>query len=255
MPANLIRDFSLGLLDAFNAPLRIAGLQLVRARMAEAQVSRRLRALARAGFHPSTVLDGGAFNGDWSRDLSILYPDSQLIVVEPNPSMMDECIRKLGSRRPRPHFQQCALGPAPGMAKLKLWAGSAGSAASLLDHVSGPAQRSIEVEVRTIDSIVECVGCPPDLVKLDLQGFELAALKGADRALDHAQVVIVEISCLAAYVGRSSAGEIFDFMYRRGFELHDIADLGYRPVDGALASADMTFVRSTSPIRAYAGYR
>jgi FkbM family methyltransferase len=251
----MIRNLLFGLLNAINLPLGIARVQLVRSRMAEAQVSRRLRALDRAGFRPRVALDGGAFVGDWSLDLRALYPDCRLIVAEPNPAMMDRCLRKLGSAQPTPCFEQCALGSAPGVAKLKLWAGSAGSAASLLDHVSGPATNEIEVEVRTIDEIVERIGLIPDLMKLDLQGFELAALRGADRALDHVQVVIVEISCLPAYIGRSSPGEIFEFMYRRGFELHDIADLGYRPADGALASADMTFVRSTSSIRSYAGYR
>ena len=251
----MIRDLAASVLGAINAPFGLFGVQLVRSRMAEAEFSRRIRALARAGFSPSVIVDGGAFSGNWSLDVHRVFPRAQLVVIEPNPEMMTVCERKLGTHHPRPCFERCALGPAPGRATLKLWSGSAGSAASLLEHVSGPPSRAVDVEVRTMDGILESLGLRPDLVKLDLQGFELPALQGAQRALASAEAVIVEISCLGAYVDRSSARSIFDFMYDHGFELHDIADLGYRPMDGALAGADLTFVRSTSPLRAKSGYR
>lgn len=60
----MIRDLAASVLGAINAPFGLFGVQLVRSRMAEAEFSRRIRALARAGFSTSVIVDGGAFSGN-----------------------------------------------------------------------------------------------------------------------------------------------------------------------------------------------
>jgi FkbM family methyltransferase len=251
----MIRTIAQGLLSSFNIPLRPLGVQLVRNRQAEATFDRRIRQLARTGFSPSAALDGGAFSGEWSIEVCGVFPNCRSIVVEPNPDMMKVARGKLAGIQPRPHFAEVALGPETGSARLNLWSGSSGAAASVLEHVSGPPSRTVDVPVRRMDDLVAEVGVMPDLIKLDLQGFEVPALQGAQRCLQHAEVVILEVGCLGAYVGRSSPREVMDLMYDAGFLLHDIADLGYRPYDGALTGADFVFAKGSSQLRSYAGFR
>jgi FkbM family methyltransferase len=251
----MIRAAALAVLDALNLPLAPFGVQLVRARMAEATSSRRLRHLAKLGFRPGAAIDGGGFSGEWSREAARLFPGCRMVVVEPNPRMMAICRQNLRDLSPEPFFSEKALGPAPGSAMLNLWSGTSGAAASLLPHVSGEPSQSVKVEVTTLDLLTDAAGFTPDLIKLDLQGFEVPALRGGQRCLMAAEVVILEVGCLQAYVGRSSPREVIDIMYAAGFVLHDIMELGYRPYDGALLGADFVFLKSTSKLRAYPGYR
>jgi FkbM family methyltransferase len=251
----MMRRVALGLLSAVNVPLKPLGVQLARNRQTEATADRRISHLARTGFRPRVALDGGAFSGEWSREVAHVFAGCRPIVVEPNPEMMQVARRRLAGMVPSPHFAEVALGPETGTAQLHLWSGSSGAAASLLDHVSGPATKLVEVPVRRMDDIAAEAGAMPDLIKLDLQGFEVPALRGAGRCLEHAEVAILEIGCLRAYVGRSSPREVVDAMYDAGFVLHDIFELGYRPYDGALTGADFVFVKGSSPLRAHAGYR
>lgn len=251
----MIKKLALSTLGAVNAPLRSLGVQVVRNRQAEASFSRRIRQLARTGFRPAVALDGGAFSGEWSREVMDVFPGCRMIVVEPNPDMMGVSRATLAGARPEPYYAEVALGPEEGTARLNLWSSASATAASVLEHVSGSPARSIDVRVRRLDDVAAEAGAMPDLLKLDLQGYEIPALRGAPKCLAHAEVVVLEIGCLGAYIGRSSPREVMDLMYDAGFVLHDIADLGYRPYDHALTGADFVFVKTSSKLREYAGFR
>ena len=94
----------------------------------------------------------------------------------------------------------------------------------------------------------------PDLLKLDLQGFELPALKGADQCLKHAELCIVEFGCLDAYKERTTPNDVMNLMYQYDYVLYDIVDLIYRPYDGALVGGDFFFVKSDSRLKEHKDY-
>ena len=147
---------------------------------------------------------------------------------------------------------QSALAETSGTAKLNQWGDGAG--ASLLPHVSGKPHLAKEVVVERMDDIAERLSLLPDLIKLDLQGGEINALRGAEACVRHTEMVIVEFGCLDAYIGRTTPLQLFDFLCSRGFRLYDIAELLYRPYDGALGSGDLFFVHERSALRKYTGW-
>jgi FkbM family methyltransferase len=51
--------------------------------------------------------------------------------------------------------------------------------ASLLSNFQGPAETVVSVNVETLDRLAAHHGRMPDLLKVDLQGAEVPALKGA----------------------------------------------------------------------------
>lgn len=76
----------------------------------------------------------------------------------------------------------------------------------------------IEVQLRTIDSVLAGVQLePPILLKLDLQGYELIALKGARETLDRCQAVLLEAALTPFYHGEALFDEIHEFMTSSGF--------------------------------------
>jgi hypothetical protein len=76
------------------------------------------------------------------------------------------------------------------------------------------------VEVKTLDRILEPVELRrPILLKLDVQGFELEALRGAERVLESVDTVLTECSFVPFYSGQALFDEVRDFLGERGFRL------------------------------------
>jgi len=74
------------------------------------------------------------------------------------------------------------------------------------------------------------------LLKLDVQGFELVALRGCDDLLHRFQYVYVEASFVELYVGQALASEVLAYLLQAGFRL--------------LCVANVTNGRSRRPIQA-----
>jgi FkbM family methyltransferase len=90
------------------------------------------------------------------------------------------------------------------------------------------AAHTIEVPIRTLDSLVEETALPgPYLLKLDIQGGEAAALAGGPRTLALTDAVVVEIVI-------EDFAAIHAALDRAGFRLFDLVDLNYSS-DHALA--------------------
>lgn len=241
-----------------NVPLGWMGLALVRSRARSAMPVWEER-LARArdlGLAPRVVFDGGAFKGLWARQAARLFPGAKMILVEPNIHLAGEIRAQVGGLRPEPTVIHAALGAAPARGVLNIWGDPDGdTGASLLQHVAGPPGTTLDTEVETIDNIAARTGLLPDLLKLDLQGAELDALHGATRVLGHAEMVMVEFGCLGAYTGRTSPRDLIDCLYAHDYCLYDIVDCHYRPFDGALTGGDFLFVKNSSALRSYPGWR
>ena len=233
-------------------PLRLLGLELVKFGERRSSIER-MQLVRDLGFQPRRVVDGGAFHGTWSVEIAGLYPDAQFMLIEPNPYLQEtitENVRGLEAT-----VVNVALADSPRTASFNFWnEPTSDASASLLDHVSGPSTSAVEVDVDTLDNICERLSFSPDLIKLDLQGAELAALEGARNVLQGAEFAVIEFGVLEAYVGRTSPRELLDFMYDNDFTLYDIVDCINRPYDNALCAGDFFFVKKSSPLRAYKGY-
>ena len=77
--------------------------------------------------------------------------------------------------------------------------------------------------LRTIDSLVQSGEVPlPDFISLDIQGLELAALKGATSALGESVLgVVTESEFEEIYVGQGLFSEQLNFLRSKGFRFVD----------------------------------
>jgi FkbM family methyltransferase len=240
-----------------NVPLNAIGFTLEKTTSGGAAPTwaDRMKLAKKLGFSPKGILDGGAFTGRWSQEVALLFPRTPIIIVEPNPFVQEDLKRNTSQIQPSPRILNVALGELQGKARLNIWREEkSDTGASLLDHVSGKANKSIEVDVDTLDSISQQSGFTPDLVKLDLQGAELSALRGATRVLEHAELMMIEFGCLEAYEERSTPNDLLKIMYENDYCLYDIVDCHYRPYDGALTGGDFFFVKNSSVLRSHKGW-
>lgn len=94
-------------------------------------------------------------------------------------------------------------------------------------------QRSVEMRVNTIDTLVESNEvAPPDFLSIDAQGAELAILEGASEMLRTRTVgVLCEVEFAQLYEGQPLFCDIQYRLRRDGFRLCDIHNVQYLNTD------------------------
>ncbi len=103
----------------------------------------------------------------------------------------------------------------------------------------------------TIDQIVDeyYSGKSPEFLKIDVQGYELEVLKGAERSLSGMSAILAEINLIDIHENVPLLAEIVQWLDARDWVVYDICGLSRRPLDQALWQSDFIFVPRHSPWR------
>jgi FkbM family methyltransferase len=202
------------------------------------------------GFIPRGVIDVGAHRGDWTRAVAPIFPEAQFILIEPLAEMADD-LRRTSADLPRCSYLPHGAGPETGEFFQTVSADLAGS--SFLPKPN-PAKidsgQQRPTHVVTLDSIVgERPDFFPDLVKLDVQGFELEVLAGATSLFGRTELFIVETSLFSAARRLPTSHQVIAFMAERGYAVYDVTGFLRRPLDGALGQIDLAFARADGHLR------
>lgn len=144
------------------------------------------------------IITGGAFIGDFFPALhEAMAPDALMHSFEPNPMSFEaaqETIRL--NHLEQIQFQPVAVGEKADKLVLQIARASGKKIAAgerIVANMSLDDERGIEVDVVTLDSIVP-EGRPVSILHLDVEGFEMPALRGATRILtESAPLVILEV--------------------------------------------------------------
>lgn len=206
-----------------------------------------LERLRRAGFIPAATIDVGANVGAWSRMCRRVFPETRILAVEPQANLqaaLGETARRLGNVT----IAQTLLGAKPAAAVPFYVYQFSGMSSVLRDAESQPTGTT-SLDMVTLDELVASTHFPPaQLIKLDVQGYELEVLRGGPRTLAAVDVVLMEVSLLPLYKGAPILHEVVAFMADNGFSVYDFLSERRRPVDDALFQTDLLFVRSSSPL-------
>jgi FkbM family methyltransferase len=198
------------------------------------------------------IIDGGAHLGDTTEKLQALLPLSEFHCFEPDPVVSALFIQKFTGNT-KISLIQAALGDSAGKVKFQINASRpcnsilpiADTLPSKLKPLFEPLEQ-IEVDVTTIDEYCRQNGVlQVDCIKLDLQGYDYLALKGAKDTLQTTQVVLVEVWFKEIYQGARGFLDIHNLMATHGFSLYSLCGIHYGEQD-ELIWADAIFVNSRS---------
>jgi FkbM family methyltransferase len=203
-----------------------------------------LARLKERGYSPESIVDVGAFQGDWSRMVRSLWPTARLAIVEPNLDLAE--MHRSTAAELNAEFHRELLGATDG-AEVTFYVMEAGS--SIYEERSGVDRMAQTRRIRTLDSVLsgwDGIG----LLKIDAQGYELEILKGSSRLLQKTSSVLLEISLIEINQGAPLLDEVVAFMKSLGFLACEILEIHRRPLDQALNQLDFLFVREGSPLLA-----
>lgn len=187
--------------------------------------------LGAAADGPLLVVDAGANIGNWTHAALREFPQAQIHALEPSAAAAGKLSAKVGGD-PRVSTHQIALSDHDGEAVL--YANQPGSPISSLTKrrlVGVNYDHEEKVPVRTLASWAASAGIDRlDVLKLDVEGHELDALRGAGWTLDSVKVVQFEFGGCNIDT-RTYFQDFWYFFANADFRLYRLGPGGLNPVD------------------------
>ncbi len=208
-----------------------------------------LAVLYNRGFRPTRIIDGGANIGAFACAAKEIFADAEVDLIEPQPACLEHLARLKSSLGFALH-PVALVGPAHSgeTIGLAIKPGEVTTGAHVSASVIGDV---VQVPVSTLDGLLadRVGGRERIFLKLDLQGYELEALTGAEKTLMQTEAILTEVSFFAqAY--EPSIAKLIAFLHTGGFDLYDVAALSARARDGRARQGDFLFVRRDSALMA-----
>lgn len=200
------------------------------------------------GGKAKVIVDGGANKGTVTWKLREQYPDAVVHAFEPIPELGTRLVRvfkddpqvivhidALGERRERKTFQVTN----------NLVSSSLFTPGDTIRKYHGAKVEVSESVPVTVVALADVLSDPViDLIKLDLQGGELAALKGCGAdVLNRTKIIVAEAMFAEVYKGQPLFADIDAFLRAHGFRLYNLYDL-FTQEDGQLLQGDAVYLNT-----------
>lgn len=175
-------------------------------------------------FQPQYLCDIGANCGKWAYVLHKTNPSLKHIVFFEPQKKLEQTLNELSLPGVSKVIYSCALGDKEETLTIK----GGTSSASFLNstevqdfYFPNSVQPDSElVDIKILDKIYEENDLPqPDLIKLDVQGFELNVLRGASNVISKAKCLVIELSFREFYKNQPHVWEVFKFLQEHGYTM------------------------------------
>jgi FkbM family methyltransferase len=181
--------------------------------------------LRQSGISPSTIIDVGGNEGQFTLGARLSFPEAEIHVYEPGKEAFGRMEKLLSTHGLEAgiHLHRKALGDREGKATLRVTNHDQSSSMLALhaNHLAAfpevKEDRTEEVTMGTLEKEIEKMAPKgPILLKIDTQGFEMSVLKGAGAALSKVSWVLLETATRPMYEDEVLFPTIMDWMAKQG---------------------------------------
>lgn len=203
---------------------------------------------------PKTILDIGASHGQFAGDALRAFPGVRIYSFEPIPECFEELVT-LSKSSPTLHPINLAISDHEG--EQDLWVSSFRDSSSLQEmlpaHLEAwphtAIEKKITVKLARLDAAVsDLILEQPILVKIDVQGHELAVLRGGRATLAKCDRVMLECNFAPLYAGQPTFNQLYEELRAIGFLFEGFISPLRHPQTLELLSADAVFYK---PLKSY----
>ena len=206
------------------------------------------RLLKHNGITPKQIVDIGAYDGDTAIKYLDLFPGATVHAFEPFPETYAK-LEAVAREDARILPVKTALADSKG--DRTLYAMSGVQTNSLLPSVETASHHvnktlemtgEVTVEVDTLDAYWGDRAEQIDILKMDIQGGELDALRGASSLLENQRIELIytEVELQQIYKDQPLFPELFLFLREYGYKFYSLYDTGVNEL-GEMHSADAIF--------------
>jgi len=193
------------------------------------------------------IFDVGGYHGEVAAIYAELFPTADIYTFEPFPPSHEQLVNRFRNT-PRVHVVHGAVSSQSGESKFHV--NQHASTNSLLETDEGwdtgntKMTGVISVPTLTLDEFCKSRKIePPEILKFDIQGNELEALRGATQILETNGPLLIYLEVLFEKLYKNCAlfFDIAAFLREKGYSLYNLFDLQHSP-EGRLIFADALFV-------------
>jgi FkbM family methyltransferase len=228
---------------------RLFGYQLTKSPFSKRQIkSGHFKWLQKFGI--KTIIDIGANEGQFIDKISKILPGVNIYSFEPLKDSFIKLEKKISDKKNITAFN-FALGDkekeniinrneySPSSSLLEL---------TDLHKNAFPITKKVKEEniyVKELDKIANELELKKKvMMKIDVQGYELNVLRGAEKAIKGVDIILVETSFHELYKNQPLFKDIYNFLSDKGFNYSGSLEQLYDERDGKILQADSIFIRS-----------
>ncbi len=197
-----------------------------------------------------TVLDVGANTGESALEFHRLVPQAKVVSFEPLADSYASMQQRLQGHESWWRGFNMALGERAG--KQTIHRSDYSLSSSLLPMADAHKEafpytagsREEQIEVGVLDEVIKSNKIEgPFLLKLDVQGFEVQVLSGAEKTLANCSAIICETSFVELYQGQRLFSEVAHLLEASGFGYAGSWAQRNSPLDGRPLQQDAIFLK------------
>ncbi|MDT7041430.1 FkbM family methyltransferase [Candidatus Nitronereus thalassa] len=200
--------------------------------------------LRRHGFVPATIIDVGAYQGEWTRNIKSIFPESKVHMIDA--LAKEDYLRKVQENLPGVSYGIHLLGSETGLEKTFF---ECETGSSYYEENTNVQKTQTTRKTKTLDEVIAETGfalSPSSLLKIDAQGAELDILKGAKQVLSDVDFVYLEMPIIQYNRNAPDFEAYIHHMASLGYGVFDVSTCQIR--QDFLLQVDLLFARQTSPI-------
>ena len=202
------------------------------------------------------IIDVGAARGEHALVLHHFFPKAVIHAFEPLPNQSNK-LKANTSGIPQIITHDFALDETDGSAKMNVCEDRYVDSSSImpmtrLHEEAYPGSRPckiIEIKTKRMDEVLTAEPTQKTFVKIDVQGAEARVVKGGERFLRSAHLIVAEVSLFSLYEGAARFDEFGLIMNNLGFSFGGVLDQNLDTRSKEIMQVDCIFVRSRESIR------